>query len=146
MMMDAPTEEMQKWQFLKALKELLHSSFALLDFSNIPLTEVFNRVLNLYHQQLEIGLSQVRAPAPISKTEEKSFQQGIQCTICLQFGHSNVECTQRCALCQAWTHTTATCEYNLLARKNLLVVQAIELVSQQAAFRINSRFNRGRGR
>jgi hypothetical protein len=37
--------------------------------------------------------------------EEKSFQQGIQCTICLQFGHSNVDCTQWCALCQAQTHT-----------------------------------------
>jgi hypothetical protein len=49
MMTDAPTEEMQKRQFLKALKEPLRSSFALLDFSSIPLTEVFNRALNQDH-------------------------------------------------------------------------------------------------
>jgi hypothetical protein len=72
MMTDAPTEEMQKRQFLKALKEPLRSSFALLDFSNTPLWEVFNRALNLDHQQLGIGLSHVRALAPIPKTEEKS--------------------------------------------------------------------------
>jgi hypothetical protein len=48
-MTDAPTDEMQKRQFLKALKEPLCSSFALLDFSNISLTEVFNRALNLDH-------------------------------------------------------------------------------------------------
>jgi hypothetical protein len=73
MMTDAPTEEMQKRQFLKALKEPLRSSFVLLDFSCIPLTEVFNRTLNLDHQQLRIELSQVHALAPILKTEEKSF-------------------------------------------------------------------------
>jgi hypothetical protein len=115
---DALTVEMQERSFLKALKEPLRSSFALLDFSNTPLSEVFNRALNLDHQQLGIGLSQVCALAPILKMEEKSFQQGIQCTLCLQFGHSNVECTQRCALCQPRTHTTATWECNLLTRKN----------------------------
>jgi predicted nuclease with RNAse H fold len=128
MMMDAPLEEMQKRQFFKALKELLRSSFTLLDFNNTPLSEVFNRALNLDHQQLGIGLSPVRALAPILKMEENSFQQRIQFTLCLQFGYSNVECTQRCALCQARTHTTATCEYNLLAQKNSPAVQAIELV------------------
>jgi hypothetical protein len=49
MMTDAPTEVMQKGKFLKALKEPLRSSFALLDFSSIPLTEGFNRALNLDH-------------------------------------------------------------------------------------------------
>jgi hypothetical protein len=46
----APTENIQKRQFLKALKEPLRSSFALLDFSTVPLTEVVKRVLNLNHQ------------------------------------------------------------------------------------------------
>jgi hypothetical protein len=26
------------------------------------------------------------------EAEEKAFQQAVQCTMCLQFGHSNVEC------------------------------------------------------
>jgi nucleoside recognition membrane protein YjiH len=43
----APMEDIQKRQFLKALKEPLWSSFALLDFSTVPLTEVINQVLNL---------------------------------------------------------------------------------------------------
>jgi hypothetical protein len=68
-MTDAPTEEMQKRQFLKALKEALHASFTLLDFTSVPLTKVFNRARNLDYQQLGIGLSQVYALAPISKVD-----------------------------------------------------------------------------
>jgi hypothetical protein len=51
--------------------------------------------------------------------------------LCLQFGHSNVECIQRCALCQARTHKKATCEYNLLARRNAPAVRAVEPVQVQ---------------
>jgi hypothetical protein len=111
----APAEDIQKCQFLKAWKEPQRSSFTLMDFSTVPFTEVINRVLNLDHHQLGLGLSQFRALAPPLKAEEKAFQQAVQCTLCLQFGHSNVECVQRCALCQARMHTTATCEYNQLA-------------------------------
>ena len=44
-----PTEEIQKRKFVKSLKEPLRSSFELLDFSNVPLTEVVNQALNLNH-------------------------------------------------------------------------------------------------
>jgi hypothetical protein len=104
----APAEEIQKRQFLKALREPLRSAFALMDASTVPLTEIVNRALNLDHQQLGLGLSQFRAVAPTPKAEEKAFQQAVQCTLCLQFRHSNVECVQRCGLCQGRTHTTAT--------------------------------------
>jgi hypothetical protein len=113
-----PVEEIQKRQFLKALREPLRSAFALMDASTVLLTDIVNRALNLDHQQLGLGLSQFRAMAPSPKAEEKAFQQAIQCTLCLQFGHSNVDCVQRCALCQAQMHTTATYKYNLLARRN----------------------------
>jgi hypothetical protein len=53
----APSEDMQKRQFVKPLKEPLWSSFALLDFSMLTLIEVFNRALNLDHQQLGLELS-----------------------------------------------------------------------------------------
>ena len=43
------TEDIQKRQFLKALKEPLWSSFALLDFTTVPISEVINRALNLDH-------------------------------------------------------------------------------------------------
>jgi hypothetical protein len=90
-------EEIQKRQFLKALREPLRSAFALMDASMVPLTKIVNRALNLDHQQLGLGLSQFRVIAPSSKAEEKAFQQAVQCTLCLQFGHSNMECVQRCA-------------------------------------------------
>jgi hypothetical protein len=58
----------------------------------MPLTEIVNRAFNLDHQQLGLGLSQFRAMALSPKAKEKAFHQAVQCTLCLQFGHSNVEC------------------------------------------------------
>jgi hypothetical protein len=128
----APAEEIQKRQFLKALREPLRSAFAFIDASTVTLTEIVNRALNLDHQQLGHGLSQFRTIAPSPKAEEKAFQQAVQCTLCLQFGHTKVDCVQRCALCQARSHTTATCEYNLLARRNAPTVQTVQPVPVQS--------------
>jgi hypothetical protein len=126
-----PAKEIQKRQFLKALREPLRSSFAMLDVSTVPLTEIVNRALNLDHQQLGLRLLQFHSIAPSLKAEERAFQQVVQCTLCLQFGHSNVECMQRCALCQAQMHTTATCEYNLMAQRNAPAVQNVQPVLVQ---------------
>jgi hypothetical protein len=116
----------------------------MVDVSTVPLTEIVNRELNLDHQNLGLGLSPFRSIAPSLKAEEKAFRQAVQCTVCLQFGHSNVECVQRCALCQARTHTTATCEYNLLAQRNALAVQTVQPVPvQNRGQRDNHRFNNG---
>jgi hypothetical protein len=137
-----PAEDIQKREFLKALREPLRSSFGLMDASTVPLTEIVNRALNLDHQQLGLGLSQFRAIAPSPKAEEEAFQQAVQCTLCLQFGHSNVECIQRCALCQPRTHTTATCEYNMLAWRNAPAVQTMQSVLvQNQGQRDHNRFN-----
>jgi hypothetical protein len=78
------------------------------------------------------------------KADEKAFQQAVQCTLCLQFGHSNMECVLQCALCQARMHTTATYEYNLLARRNAPAVQTVQPVPvHHQGQRANSRFNHG---
>jgi hypothetical protein len=69
----APAEEIQKRQFLKALREPLRSAFALMDASMVPLTEIVNHALNLDHQQLGLGLYKFRAIAPSLKAEEKAF-------------------------------------------------------------------------
>jgi hypothetical protein len=90
----APAEEIQKRQVLKALREPLRSASALMDASTVPLTEIVNRALNLDHQQLGLGLSRFRAVAASPKADEKAFQHAVQCTLCLQFGHSNVECVK----------------------------------------------------
>jgi hypothetical protein len=57
----------------EAFKELLKSSFALLDFSTVPLTEVFSRALNFDHQQLGLGLCKFHALAPLPRAKEKAF-------------------------------------------------------------------------
>jgi hypothetical protein len=55
-----------------------------------------------------------------------------------------VDCVQRCALCQARSHTTATCKYNLLARRNALVVQTVQPVPvQPQGQRDHNRFYNG---
>jgi hypothetical protein len=72
-MLDTPlAEDIQKRQFLKALREPLRSS-ALTDATTVPLTEIVNRALNLDHQELGLGLSQVPAIAPSPKAEKKAF-------------------------------------------------------------------------
>jgi hypothetical protein len=143
----APAEEIQKREFLKALRDPLRSAFAFIDASTVTLTEIVNRALNLDHQQSGHGLSQFRTIAPSPKAEEKAFQQAVQCTLCLQFGHTNVDCVQRSALCQARSHTTTTCEYNLLARRNAPAVQTVQLVPVQAqGHRDNNRFYNGNRR
>jgi hypothetical protein len=45
-----PAENIQKRQFLKALREPLRSSFALMDATTVSRTEIKNRALNLDHQ------------------------------------------------------------------------------------------------
>jgi hypothetical protein len=53
---------------------MVRSTFAFMNASTVPLTEIVNRALNSDHQQLGLGLSQFRAIAPSPKAEEKAFQ------------------------------------------------------------------------
>ena len=137
-----PMEDIQKRKFLKAIKESLRSSFALLDFSIVPLTEVVNRALKLDDQNIGTGLALFQGLTGSSSQttlEETQFRKAIQCTLHLQFGHSNVECTQQSALCQSKAHSIANCEYNLLARWNGPPVQAIEAVQYRRPQYSNNR-------
>ena len=79
-----PTEEIQKWQFLKALKKPLRSLFALLDFSIVPLTE--DRALNLDLQNIgtKLALFQgLRGSSSQPTIKETQFRKVFQCTLCL---------------------------------------------------------------
>jgi hypothetical protein len=93
-----PSKDIQKRQFLKALKEPLRSSFALLDSSTVPLTEIVNRALNLDHQQLGLGLSQFRvlAPSPRQRKGPSSRRYSARCVY-----NSNIPMWSACsgALC-----------------------------------------------
>ena len=52
----------------------------------------------------------------LPQDEEHRFRQAIQCTICLNSGHSAVECNMRihCPICHSRAHTVEQCEYNML--------------------------------
>ena len=60
--------------------------------------------------------------------------QVIQCTTCLNPGHSALECTLRmhCPICHSRAHTLELCEYNLLNR-NAATVRQIEPQTTQTA-------------
>ena len=60
-------------------------------------------------------------------TEETQFKQAVQCTTCLNPGHSALECTLRmhCPICHSRAHTLELCEYNLL-NCNTITVRPIE--------------------
>ena len=48
--------------------------------------------------------------------EELQFRQAVQCTTCLNTGHSAIECSLRthCTICHSKLHSVEQCEYNLL--------------------------------
>ena len=90
-----PSKEIQKRQFLKALNEPFWSSFALLDFTTVPLMEVINWALKWNHQNIDINLALFQGNAGSTSKgtpEESQFLKAIQCTYYLQFSHSNVNC------------------------------------------------------
>ena len=59
----------------------------------------------------------------LPKEEDLRFRQALQCTTCLNSGHSTVDCTMRtqCMICHSRAHTTDRCEDNLLNRQAALV-------------------------
>ena len=65
-------------------------------------------------------------------TEKTRFKQAVQCTTCLNPGHSALECTLRmhCLICHSRAHTLELCEYNLL-NKNTVTIRQIELQATQ---------------
>ena len=70
-------------------------------------------------------MSTLRQALP--QDEEGHFRQAIQCTICLNAGHSAVECNIRiyCPICHSKAHTVEQCKYNMINR-NTPVVRRVE--------------------
>ena len=46
-----------------------------------------------------------RAKSCSTNFKSPSQGQGIQCTVCLEGSHSNVECTVTCCICKLWQET-----------------------------------------
>ena len=97
--------------FLTELREPLRTTLQLMDLSGQPIEEVIRRVLRLDSAH---SMSMASLQEALPTTEEKRFKQEIQCTTCLNPGHSALECTFRmhCPICHSRAHTLELFEYN----------------------------------
>ena len=111
----SPTPEELTEIFLTGLREPMRTTLQIMDLSGQPIEEVIRRVLRLDSAQ---SMSMASLQEALPTTEETRFKQAIQCTTCLNPGHSALECTLRmhCPICHSRAHTLELCEYNLLNR------------------------------
>ena len=127
----SPTPEELTEIFLTGLREPLRTTLQLMDLTGQPIEEVIKRVLRLNSAQ-SMSMSTLQEALPTA--EESRFRQAIQCTTCLNPGHSALECTLRthCPICHSRAHTLELCEYNLLNR-NAASVRQMEPQAIQTA-------------
>ena len=111
----APPEDEAKAVFLAALREPLRTMCGVVDFRTSTV-QVIDRVLEMDKNSSFMSLGMLHQALP--KEEDLRFRQALQCTTCLNSGHSMVDCTMRtqCMICHSRAHTTDRCEYNLLNR------------------------------
>ena len=97
--------------FLTGLRERLRRMLQIMVLSWQPTEEVIRRVLRLDSAQ---SMSMASLQEALPTTEEMQFKQAIQCTTCLNPGHSALECTFRmhCPICHSRAHTLELFEYN----------------------------------
>ena len=83
--------------------------------------QVIDRVLEMDKRSSLMSMGALHRGLP--KEEDLRFLQALQCTMCLNSGHSTVDCTMRmqCMICHSRGHTTDRCKYNLLNRQAALV-------------------------
>ena len=113
----APPEDDAKAVFLAALREPLRAMCGILDFRTSTIDQVIDRVLEMDKTSSFLSMGALQRALP--KEEDLRFRQALQCTTCLNSGHSTVDCNMRsqCAICNSRAHITSRCEYNLLTRQ-----------------------------
>ena len=103
----APTDDDARETFLAALRQPIRTT---LNNSSVKgeTTDMFiERAL-----QLELD-EEEDTGQELPQDEERHFRQAIQCTICLNAGHSAVDCNMRiyCPICHSKAHTIEQFEY-----------------------------------
>ena len=116
----APPEEEAKAVFLVALWEL-RTVCAVIDFRTNTIDQVIDRVMEMDKTSSWLTMGALQRTLPTE--EDLRFRRTVQCTTCLNPGHSTIECTMRsqCMLCHSRSHTMDRYEYNLLNRQAALV-------------------------
>ena len=105
-----------KETFSTTLREPHQKMLAVLDFTKSTIDQVIEKVLDMDRLWNSNNMSMEALQKALLTKEELRFRQAVQCTTCLNPGHSTLECTMRMhyALCHSWAHTIDLCEYNLL--------------------------------
>ena len=112
-----PEEEEVKTVFLATLQERLRKMCAIIDFRTSTIDQVIDRVMEMDKNSSWLTMGALQQALPTK--EDLWFCQKVQCTTCLNLGHSTIECTMRsqCMLCHSRSHTMDRYEYNRLNRQ-----------------------------
>ena len=113
-----PTEDEARETFLTAQQRPLRTTLTNTSVKGETTDMVIERALNLELDEEEEAFSMSSLRQALPQDEERHFRQAIQCTICLNSGHSAVDCNMRihCPICHSKAHTMEQCEYNMLNR------------------------------
>ena len=96
-----PLEDDVKETCLLTLRETLWTNLAVFDFKEQLLEQVIDKALFMDKTQTCNNMSMMSLQKSLPTAEELRFRQAIQCTTCLNLGHSIVKCTLRthCPIC-----------------------------------------------
>ena len=112
--------------FLEAVKEPLRTTLKVFDFRNQTIEQVIDKAIEMGRPPVNVQSMDMSAlQRTLPTIEELQFRQAVQCTTCLNTGHSAIECTLRthCTICHSKLHSVEQCEYNLLNKTTASVRQ-----------------------
>ena len=86
------------------------------DFKEQSLEQVIDKTPLMDKTKTSNSISMISLRKSLPTSEELKSRQAIQCTTCLNPGHSTVECTLRtyCPICHSKAHMIDQCKNNLL--------------------------------
>ena len=130
--------------FLEAIREPLRTTLAVFDFRNQSIEQVIDKAIAMGRNPKNVRSMDMSALHHTLPTmEELQFRQAVQCTTCLNTGHSTIECSLRthCTICHSKAHSVEQCEYNLLNKATAPVRQIFpENGYQDNRNRFNNRY------
>ena len=89
----------------------------MIDFRNQTIEQIIDKAIEMGRPPVNVQSMDVSAlQRTLPTMEELQFWQAVQCTTCLNTGHSAIEFTLRthCTICHSKLHSLEQCEYNLL--------------------------------
>ena len=129
---------------MEAIREPLQTTLVVFDSRNQSIEQVIDQVIAMGRNPKKIkcmDMSTLHHTLPT--LEELQFQQAIQCTTCLNTGHSTIECSLRthCTICHSKAHSMEQCDNNLLNKATTPIRQIyLENGYQDNRNRFNNRY------